>query len=92
MNPRIEFNLRQERTVTPQSEPVITEVLAFETLPPVARGSRRAIVRWSDGIEGEACRWYDDEILICEGDLIGKTAAQIRTKLFRRDRDYLSGG
>jgi hypothetical protein len=25
-------------------------------------------VRWSDGSEGEALRWYADEILVCEGD------------------------
>jgi hypothetical protein len=71
--------------------PTVAEVLAFESLPIDARGSRRALVRWSDGTEGEACRWYDDEILICEGDLVGKTAAEISAKIFRRDRDYLTG-
>jgi hypothetical protein len=39
--------------------------MRFEDLP---RGSRRAIVRWSDGSEGEALSWYADEILVCEGD------------------------
>jgi len=41
------------------------------TLPNLAAGelgSRRALVLWSDGSEGEALRWYGDEILICEGD------------------------
>jgi hypothetical protein len=48
--------------------PVVEEVLRFEDLPPGSRGSRRAVVRWSDGTEGEALAWYSDEILICEGD------------------------
>jgi hypothetical protein len=30
-----------------------------------------------------------DEILICEGDLIGKTSAQLGSLHFRRDRDWL---
>jgi hypothetical protein len=67
----------------------VEEVLAFEALPVGSTGSRRAIVRWSDGSEGEAARWCDDEILLSEGDFIGKTAAQIRSLVFRRDRDYL---
>jgi hypothetical protein len=68
---------------------IVAAVLAFEPLPLGANASRRAIVRWSDGSEGEALRWYDDEILICEGDLLGKTAAELRSLKFRRDRDYL---
>ena len=51
--------------------------------------SRRAVVRWSDGTEGEALRWYDDEVLVCEGDLIGKTHDELRSLHFRRDRDWL---
>ena len=50
------------------SERVVVEVTAFEALPPGDSGSRRALVRWSDGSTGEALRWYDDEILFCEGD------------------------
>ena len=46
-------------------------------------------MRWSDGSEGEALTWYADEILVCEGDLIGKTRAQLRFLHFRRDRDWL---
>ena len=67
----------------------MTEVVRFEDLPLGPRGSRRALVRWSDGSEGEALRWYADEILICEGDLIGKTRDQMRSLHFRRDRDWL---
>ena len=48
--------------------PVVEEVLRFEDLPLGSRGTRRAVVRWSDGTEGEALSWYADEILICEGD------------------------
>jgi hypothetical protein len=53
--------------------PTITEVLPFEDLPLGSRGTRRAVVRWSDGSEGEALSWYADEILISEGHLLGKT-------------------
>ena len=35
---------------------------------------RRAVVRFSDGTEGEALRWYGAEVLVREGDLIGKDA------------------
>ena len=69
--------------------PVVKEVLRFEDLPLGSRGSRRALVRWSDGSEGEALTWYADEILICEGDLVGKTREQLRSLHFRRDRDWL---
>jgi hypothetical protein len=69
--------------------PVVKEVLRFEDLPLGSRGTRRALVRWSDGSEGEALTWYADEILICEGDLVGKTREQLRSLHFRRDRDWL---
>jgi hypothetical protein len=42
------------------AEPVIEEVVAVESLRVGDRGSRRAVVRWSDGTQGEALRWYDD--------------------------------
>jgi hypothetical protein len=71
------------------AEPYVEEVIAFEPLPPASSGSRRALVRWSDGVEGEACRWFDDEILVCEGDLVGKTRSAIGRLIFTRDCDYL---
>ena len=71
------------------SEPIVEEVLRFESLPLRSVGSRRAIVRWSDGSEGVAVAWYADEVLVSEGDLIGKTHDQIRALHFRRDRDWL---
>jgi hypothetical protein len=74
-----------------EAAPQVDEVVAFEELEIGSSGSRRAVVRWSDGTAGEAARWYDDEILVCEGDLVGKTAAEIASLLFRRDRDYLQG-
>jgi len=43
--------------------PTVESVVRFEDLPVGDRGSRRAVVRWSDGTEGEALRWYADEIL-----------------------------
>jgi hypothetical protein len=50
------------------SEPIVDQVLRFEDLPPGSAGTRRAIVRWSDGTESVAMTWYSDEVLICEGD------------------------
>jgi hypothetical protein len=76
------------RSVT-ESEPVVREVLSFEPLPPGQKGSRRAVVRWSDGRIAEALRWWADEILICDGDLVGKSASQVRGLHFRRDREFL---
>ena len=43
-------------------------VLRFEDLPLGSPGTRRAVVRWSDGTASETMTWYGDEILICEGD------------------------
>ena len=68
--------------------PTVTEV-TFEALPTGSSGSRRAIARWSDGTEDELLRWHSDELLFCEGDLIGKTREEIRALHFRRDRDWL---
>jgi hypothetical protein len=49
-------------------ERTVLEVISVEALPIGASGSRCAIVRWSDGDVGEALRWWDDEVLFCEGD------------------------
>jgi hypothetical protein len=70
-------------------ERVVVDVVSVESLPLGASGSRCAVVRWSDGTIGEALRWWDDEVLFCEGDLLGKTEAQLRSLHFSRDRDYL---
>jgi hypothetical protein len=70
-------------------EPIVEEVLRFEDLPLGSAGTRHAVVRWSDGTEGAAMTWYSDEILVCEGDLVGKTRAEIHSLHFRRDRDWL---
>ena len=74
---------------TRTSEPIVEEVLRFEDLPLGSAGTRRAVVRWSDGTEDAAMTWYSDEILVCEGDLVGKTRAEIRSLHFLRDRDWL---
>jgi hypothetical protein len=47
------------------------------------------VVRWSDGTEGEAVRFYSDEMLVCDGDLVDKTQEQIRSLHIRRDREWL---
>ena len=70
-------------------DPVVLEVIAIEPLPVGASGSRRAVVKWSDGSVGEALRWWDDEVLFSEGDLLGKSEAELRRLHFGRDRDYL---
>ena len=72
-----------------EASPTIISVVRFEDLPLGSRGSRRAVVRWSDGSEGEALTWYADEVLVCEGDLIGQTREQLRSLHFCRDRDWL---
>jgi hypothetical protein len=66
----------------------VVEVLRFEDPSRDSLASRRAIVGCSDGTKGEALRWHHDEVLICEGDLIGKTREQLRSLHFRRDRDW----
>ena len=71
------------------SAPVVREVLRFKDLPVGSSATRAAIVRWSDGTESQALAWYADEILICEGDLLGKTQDELRSLHFRRDRDWL---
>jgi hypothetical protein len=75
--------------MTERSDPVVKQVLRFEDLPVGSSGSRRAMVRWSDGTEDEALRWYADEVLVSEGDLLGRSRDQIRSLHFRRDRDWL---
>ncbi len=42
------------------SSVTVREVLRFEDLPLGSFGTRRAVVRWSDGTEDEALRWYGD--------------------------------
>ena len=83
----------REVSLTPMSRrapsPTVEEVLRFEDLPLGSLGTRRAVVRWSDGTASETMAWYGDEIMISEGDLIGKTAEQLRCLHFRRDRDWL---
>ena len=74
----------------PSPAVTVVEVLRFEDLPlGSAPASRQAVVRWSDGSESVALRWWADEILVCEGDLVGKTQDELRTLHFRRDRDWL---
>ena len=76
-------------SVTSDSAPTVQEVIRFEQLPIGSMASRRVLVRWTDGSEGEALRWYADEVQITEGDVLGKTAEQLRALHFRRDRDWL---
>jgi hypothetical protein len=75
--------------MNPAHAPTVQEVLRFEDLPVGSSATRAAFVRWSDGTEGQALAWYSDEILVSEGDLMGKTHDQLRSLHFRRDRDWL---
>jgi hypothetical protein len=72
-----------------EDDPTVVEVLRFEDLAPGSLASRRAVVRWSDGSESEALRWYSDEVKFSEGDFLGKSREQLRSLHFRRDRDWL---
>ena len=49
-------------------DPIVEEVVRCEDLPPGSLAGRRLIVRWSDGTQGEAVRFYQDEVLFSEGD------------------------
>jgi hypothetical protein len=71
------------------ARPIVEQLLLSEELALGALASRRAVVRWSDGTVGECARWCADEVLICEGDLGGRTREQIRALRFRRDRDWM---
>jgi hypothetical protein len=44
----------------PENSPTVVEVLRFEDLRLGSRGSRRVVVRWSDGTESEALSWFAD--------------------------------
>ena len=52
-----------DEVMSAEASPVVVEVLRFEDLPLGSLASRRAVVRWSDGSEGEGLRWYSDEVL-----------------------------
>ena len=71
-----------------EPSPTVAEVVSFEDLPFGAPGSRRAVARWSDGSVSEAIRWRSG-VLICEGDLIGKTREEVQSLHLRREQDWL---
>jgi len=70
------------------AEPTIVEVLRIEE-PDAGAGRRQVIVRWSDGSVGRGVSYFADEVLVSEGDMVGKTAAELRRLHFERDRNYL---
>jgi hypothetical protein len=69
-------------------EPTVVEVIRVEE-PDVGEGRRHVVVRWSDGSVGRGLSYFSDEVLVSEGDMVGKTAAELRALHFVRDRDYL---
>jgi hypothetical protein len=70
------------------AEPAIAEVLHIEE-PAPGGGRRRVVVRWSDGSTGHALSYFADEVLVSEGDLVGKTSSELRHLHFARDREFL---
>ncbi len=48
---------------TRSSEPIVEEILRVEDLPLGSAGTRRAVVRCSDGTEDAPMTWYSDEVL-----------------------------
>jgi len=70
------------------AEPTVVEVLRIEE-PAPGEGPRRVIVRWSDGTIGRALSYFADEVLVTEGDMVAKTASELRGLHFTRDREYL---
>lgn len=48
-------------------------------------------MKWSGGTESEAPRFDADELLISEGDLVGKTQEHVRAVGHRRDVEYVRG-
>jgi hypothetical protein len=73
------------------ADPTVIDVLRIEE-PGLGEGRRHVVVRWSDGSTGRALSYFADEILISEGDLVGRTAAEIRALHHARDREYLRRG
>ena len=73
------------------ADPTVAEVLRIDE-PALGEGRRHVIVRWSDGSTGRALSYFADEILISEGDMVGKTATELRALHFARDREYLRRG
>ena len=64
-----------------EAAPTVVEVLRFEDLPLGASASRRVVVRWSDGSESEALRWYSDEVKFSEGDHVNSRLMSSRVEV-----------
>lgn len=69
-------------------DPVVTEVTEARELPLGSNGSRELEVRWSDG-SVSAFSFYAEEVLLSEGDVVGRTLPEIRELLHRRDVGHL---
>lgn len=77
-------------SVRPMPEPTVVELVEVRNLPLDVPGLRALVVRWSDYTTSEAVRFYADEVLFSEGDLVGKTQAEVRALLQRRDVEFVS--
>jgi hypothetical protein len=74
------------------TEPVVEQVIGVRDLPLGDSASRELVVRWSNGTEAVALRWYADEWLVSEGDLVGKTATEIRSLAHASDVQSIQDG
>ena len=69
-------------------DPIVEEVVRCEDLPPCSLAGRRMIVRWSDGTEGEAVRFYQDEVLFSEGDHGNSRLMALASRSPRNERHW----
>jgi hypothetical protein len=56
---------------TAVADPTVVEVLRVEE-PTPGEGRRHVVVRWSDGSTGRALSYFANEILVSEGDMVGR--------------------
>lgn len=80
---------RSSATLASVGEPTVVEVLRVEE-PAAGEGRRRVMVRWSDGSTGHALSYFPDEILVSEGDMIGKTVKHELAIAYGDRRDVTS--
>jgi hypothetical protein len=69
--------------------PVVDEMLEVRELPLGESASRALVVRWTGGSHSEIRFYADEGVLLTEGDLVGRTAEQVRALLHMRDVQHL---
>jgi hypothetical protein len=83
----------QESPSAGYADAVVPELTVVEVVdiqePAPGDGRRRVTVRWSDGSVGHGLSYDADEVLMSEGDMVGRTASELRALHFARDREHL---